>query len=150
MFLKNKLFHHVHFLSTRIAAFKRNTNYSDEIINYRWRVLLVLRTHYRMGGTISATAFTTTTTTTTITTTTTTTTTRNWNMFGKLFAQLSSLRFHLFFHYYRKFTYVDTFVWLFAFNQKYVPFLDVKVLQEDMQNRLSEFHNPFVLIKYNY
>ena len=139
MFLKNKLFHHVHFLSTRIAGFKRNTNYSDEIINYRWRVLLAFCTHYRMGGTITATAFITTTTTT-----------RNWNMFGKLFAQLSSLRFPLFFHYYRKFTYVDTFVWLFAFNQKYVPFLDVKVLQEDMQNQFSEFRNPFVIIKYNY
>jgi hypothetical protein len=97
-----------------------------------------------MGGTITATAFITTTTTTT------TTTTRNWNMFGKLFAQLSSLRFPLFFHYYRKFTYVDTFVWLFAFNQKYVSFLDVKVLQEDMQNQFSEFRNPFVIIKYNY
>jgi hypothetical protein len=65
MFLENKLFHNAHFLSTRIAGFKRNTNYSDEIINYRWRVLLLaFRTHYRMGGTISATAFTTSTTTT--------------------------------------------------------------------------------------
>ena len=52
------------------------------------------------------------------------------------------LPFPLFFRYSRKFICVDTFVWLFAFNQKYVPFSSIR-LQEDMQNH---FHGFVILL----